>query len=142
MHSSGGRILVLTNGVFDILHRGHVEYLTAARALGDALVVAINSDASTRRLKPGRPLNTAQDRAAVLSALACVDSVLIFDEPTPERLIRNLRPEIYCKGADYDASIPEAAQVQEYGGRVVFLPFCYGYSTSSLIDRIHDSGRR
>jgi rfaE bifunctional protein nucleotidyltransferase chain/domain len=131
--------LVFTNGVFDVLHRGHVSYLQAARALGGSLLVALNSDASARRLGkgPDRPLNTAQDRAFVIAALGCVDAVMIFEEDTPYQLIEHLRPDIIVKGGDYDMSkLPETQLVQSWGGKALALPFEVGYSTTELVRRI------
>lgn len=134
---AGGGTVVATGGCFDLLHRGHVSLLTAARALGDALVVCINSDASVRRTKgPDRPLVTAEDRARVLSALGCVDGVVVFDEATPAELLAELRPDVWVKGSDYAGrDIPEARVVEEAGGRVVLLPVVDGYSTTRLVDR-------
>ncbi|GAB4439846.1 MAG: adenylyltransferase/cytidyltransferase family protein [Chloroflexi bacterium OHK40] len=141
-----GRRIVLTNGVFDLLHAGHVGYLGQARALGDLLVVALNSDASTRAIKgPGRPIVPEADRAAVLDALRCVDVVTIFEEPTAERVVAAVRPEVYVKGGDYAsagsggpdvARLPEARIVASYGGQVALLPYAPGRSTSTLIARI------
>lgn len=143
-----GMRLVLTNGVFDLLHRGHVEYLEQARALGDVLVVGVNSDASTRAIKgPQRPLTPADDRAAVLAALRCVDYVTIFAQPTAESLVCALQPEVYVKGGDYamttqgepqidDTRLPEARIVRSYGGRVVLLRYRAGHSTTELIARV------
>ncbi len=135
---SAGRTIVFTNGVFDILHAGHVQFLRAAKALGDLLVVGINSDSSTRRLKgPGRPINSERDRMALVAALDMVDAVALFDEDTPTELIRILRPHIHVKGGDYaNEALPEAAAVQEVGGRVVIVPLAGTLSTSSMIDRI------
>jgi D-beta-D-heptose 7-phosphate kinase / D-beta-D-heptose 1-phosphate adenosyltransferase len=135
---SAGRTIVFTNGVFDILHAGHVQFLRAAKALGDLLVVGINSDSSTRRLKgPGRPINSERDRMALVAALDTVDAVTLFDEDTPAELIRILRPHIHVKGGDYaNEALPEAAAVQEVGGRVVIVPLAGTLSTSSMIDRI------
>jgi rfaE bifunctional protein nucleotidyltransferase chain/domain len=133
------RPLVFTNGVFDILHRGHVSYLAQARALGAALVVGLNSDASARGLGkgPGRPLNGEVDRACVLAALQSVDLVTLFDEPTPLALLRELRPDIYVKGGDYDIeSLAETRLVRSWGGAAHALPFVAGYSTSALVARI------
>jgi len=130
---------VLTNGVFDVLHRGHVSYLAQARALGAALVVALNTDASARRLGkgPDRPLNRLEDRALMMAALQCVDLVTWFDEDTPLQLITELRPDILVKGGDYDmARLPEASVVQAYGGQALALPFVAGYSTSALVQKI------
>lgn len=141
--AANGRRLVLTNGVFDLLHIGHVGYLEQARALGGLLVVALNSDASTRALKgPRRPLTTQAERAALLSALRCVDHVTIFEEPTAETVVAALRPDVYVKGGDYAAGadaepdlgrLPEARIVQGYGGVVRLLPYTAGRSTSELI---------
>ncbi len=133
------RPLVFTNGVFDILHRGHVSCLTAARALGASLVVALNSDASARRLGkgPGRPLNSALDRACVLGALTVVDAVVLFDEPTPLAVLARCRPDIYVKGGDYDIeTLAETALVRGWGGRALALPFVAGYSTTRLVQEI------
>ena len=133
-----GQTIVFTNGVFDILHAGHVQFLRQAKALGDLLVVAINSDASARRLKgKNRPINSERDRAALVAALDPVDYVLLFNEDTPTEMIRLLRPAIHVKGGDYaDEALPEAEAVREVGGRVVILPLAGSISTSSLIDRI------
>lgn len=131
--------LVFTNGVFDVLHRGHVSYLEAARALGGSLIVALNTDASARRLgkAPDRPLNTEQDRAAVIAALGCVDAVMLFDEDTPYALIDKLRPDIIVKGGDYDMRLlPETKLVESYGGHAMALPFVAGYSTTALVNKI------
>jgi D-glycero-beta-D-manno-heptose 1-phosphate adenylyltransferase len=131
--------LVFTNGVFDVLHRGHVSYLQAAKALGGSLLVALNTDASARRLGkgPDRPLNRELDRAFVIAALECVDAVMLFDEDTPYQLIQSLRPDIIVKGGDYDMSkLPETELVQSWGGRALALPFEAGYSTTSLVERI------
>jgi rfaE bifunctional protein nucleotidyltransferase chain/domain len=134
---SGERI-VLTNGCFDILHAGHVRYLSAARALGDALVVGLNSDEGVRRLKgEGRPVNRLLDRAEVLAGLSCVDHVVPFDDQTACELVRFLRPDIYAKGGDYTAqTLPEAREVERYGGAVRIMPFVAARSTSALIERI------
>jgi D-beta-D-heptose 7-phosphate kinase/D-beta-D-heptose 1-phosphate adenosyltransferase len=133
--------LVFTNGVFDLLHRGHVEYLFAARALGDALVVAINSDASARRLKGAdRPLNTREDRAFVLAGLTCVDAVTWFEDDTPQRLIARLLPDVLVKGADYRLQeVAGREEVVAAGGRVVLLPLVQGRSTTGLVNRIRTS---
>ena len=133
------RPVVFTNGVFDILHRGHVSYLVAARALGASLVVGLNSDASARGLGkgPDRPLNRELDRACVLGALESVDAVLLFDEATPLALLDVCRPDLYVKGGDYDMeAIPETALVRGWGGRALALPFVQGYSTTALVQRI------
>jgi D-glycero-beta-D-manno-heptose 1-phosphate adenylyltransferase len=137
--SSWPRPLVFTNGVFDVLHRGHVQYLAAARDLGAALLVAVNSDASARGLGkgPDRPLNNEQDRAAVIAALRCVDFVTWFDEPTPCALLEAVRPDVYVKGGDYDmAALPETALMHRWGGRSLAIPFIDGYSTTRLVERI------
>jgi rfaE bifunctional protein nucleotidyltransferase chain/domain len=130
-----GSILVATGGCFDLLHTGHVRLLQRARQLGSALVVLLNSDDSVRALKgPTRPVMPAQDRARVLSALACVDAVCIFDELSPERALRRLRPDIWVKGGDYTLhDLPEADVVRAGGGDVVLLPTVPGYSSSNLI---------
>lgn len=129
--------VVFTNGCFDILHRGHVEYLYAARSLGDVLVVGLNSDDSVRRLKgPGRPVNSAEDRAWVLGGLAAVDAVTIFDEDTPAELIRGLLPDVLIKGGDYRADqIVGASEVEAAGGRVVIAPLVPGRSTTAILNR-------
>lgn len=129
----------MTNGVFDLLHRGHVAYLEAARALGAALVVAVNSDASVRRLDKGtdRPLNTLEDRMAVLAALAAVDLVVPFDDDTPRNLIVAAMPDVLVKGGDYSAaSTAGAAEVIANGGRFAAIPFAFDRSTTSLVERI------
>jgi len=133
-----GQKLVFTNGVFDILHVGHVRYLQQARELGDALVVAINSDASARQLKgEGRPLTTENDRAEILAALACVDYVTVFDDLSPRSLIAELLPDVLVKGGDYALDqIHGREEVEAAGGRVVSLPFVEGASTSKIIERM------
>ena len=137
-----GATIVFTNGCFDILHAGHVRYLTAAAMMGDFLVVGPNSDASVRRLKgEGRPIVSGADRAEVLDALRAVDIVTIFDEPTAEELVRLVRPDVYVKGGDYSLdTLPEAKIVQAAGGRVEFIPFVEGHSTTNVIERIKASG--
>lgn len=133
------RSLVFTNGVFDLLHVGHVALLEAARAEGDALLVAVNSDASVRQLGKSdeRPLVPERERARVIAALQCVDSVVLFDEPTPLALIELLRPDVLVKGDDYThAAIVGAAQVEGWGGRVVRVPIVPGHSTTSLLTRL------
>ena len=130
---------VFTNGVFDLLHRGHVSYLAQARELGASLIVAINTDRSVRRLGKGpeRPLNTEIDRAFVLAALSSVDLVTAFDESTPLTLLEDIQPEVYVKGGDYRLEdLPEAALVRRWGGRALVLPFVDGYSTTSLVRRL------
>jgi rfaE bifunctional protein nucleotidyltransferase chain/domain len=130
-----GRVVVATGGCFDLLHTGHVRLLRQARRLGDALIVLINSDRSVRELKGAdRPIVGAEDRARVLAALACVDAVAVFDEPTPERLLGGLRPDVWVKGGDYrQDSLPEADVVRRNGGEVVIIPTVAGYSSSQLI---------
>lgn len=133
------RPLVFTNGVFDVLHRGHVTYLEQARAQGASLVLALNTDASARRLGkgPDRPLNQLPDRAAVVAALASVDVVTWFEEDTPYEIIDHLRPDIIVKGGDYDmGKLREARLVEGYGGRALALSFVDGYSTTALVTRI------
>ena len=134
--------VVLTNGVFDVLHRGHVIYLAQARALGASLVVALNTDASARRLNKGadRPLNREQARAAVIAALGSVDLVTWFDEDTPLELIGELRPAVLVKGGDYDmGKLAETRLVESYGGRAQAVPFVDGYSTTALVKRIRSA---
>ena len=130
--------VVFTNGLFDVLHRGHVALLCAARAEGDLLVVGLNTDASARRLKgPERPVNRAEDRAFVLGGLACVDAVVLFDEDTPAELIAALQPDVLVKGADYGpGQIVGADVVEARGGRVVRVPLEPGFSTTGLIARM------
>ena len=131
--------VVFTNGVFDVLHRGHVAYLEQARAEGASLVVAINTDASARRLGkgPDRPLNREQDRAAVIAALESVSLVTFFDEDTPVALIGELRPQVYVKGGDYDMrQLEETRVVEGYGGRARAISFVDGFSTTSLVKKI------
>jgi len=133
---------VFTNGVFDVLHRGHVSYLQQARALGAALVVAVNSDASARQLGkgPDRPLNNEMDRALVIAALQAVDHVVLFDEATPCEMIERIRPDVYVKGGDYDVDrLRETELVRSWGGRAVAIPFVDGYSTTRLVERIRKS---
>ncbi len=131
--------VVFTNGVFDVLHRGHVSYLAQARALGGSLVVALNTDASARRLNKGpeRPLNNEADRAAVVAALESVSLATWFDEDTPVQLLAELRPQVYVKGGDYDmATLAETRLVQGWGGQALAIPFVAGYSTSALVGKI------
>ena len=134
--------VVFTNGVFDVLHRGHATYLEQARALGASLVVGVNTDASAKRLGKGpeRPLNSHQDRALLLAALASVSLVTLFDEDTPVQLIERLRPDVYVKGGDYDMEVlQETATVRSWGGRSVAIPFVNGYSTSALVTKIQSA---
>ena len=133
------RPLVFTNGVFDVLHTGHVLYLEAARQLGAALLVAINTDASARRLGKGpeRPLNRESDRALVVAGLASVSLVTLFDEDTPCELMERCRPEVYVKGGDYDIeALRETKLVRSWGGRSLAIPFLEGYSTTALLQRV------
>jgi len=133
-----GRRVVLANGCFDLLHVGHVRYLTAARALGDVLVVGINSDAAVARLKgPGRPLAPVAERAELLAALRAVDHVVVFDEDTADRLIDLVRPAVHAKGTDYTAAtVPEAARVRAAGGRVAIVGDPKEHATRDLIATI------
>lgn len=135
-----GRQMVFTNGCFDLLHSGHVDYLQRARALGDWLLVGLNGDDSVRLLKgPGRPIFPERDRVAVLASLRCVDAVVVFQEPTAEALVSVLRPHVYVKGGDWatgERRPPEAAIVEAYGGQVVFLPYLVGRSTTEVIARV------
>ena len=134
----GGARVVFTNGCFDILHAGHVRYLTTARALGDVLILGLNSDASVRRLKgETRPVNSEADRAEVVGALASVDYVVIFGEDTAEELIAKVQPAVYAKGGDYTLeTLPEARIVESYGGEVVFIPLVAGKSTTGMIAKM------
>ena len=134
--------VVFTNGVFDVLHRGHATYLARARALGASLVVALNTDASARRLgkAPDRPLNNEYDRAALIAALESVSVVTWFDEDTPLVLISELQPDILVKGGDYDMNtLAETAVVKAYGGKAQTLPFVEGYSTTALVQKIRQN---
>ena len=131
--------VVFTNGVFDVLHRGHATYLAQARSLGASLVVALNTDASSKRLGKGddRPLNTLEDRIALMAALASVGLVTWFDEDTPYQIIDALRPDILVKGGDYDmATLAETQLVVSYGGRAQAIPFVSGYSTTAFVQKI------
>jgi D-beta-D-heptose 7-phosphate kinase/D-beta-D-heptose 1-phosphate adenosyltransferase len=133
-----GKVVVFTNGCFDLLHRGHADYLAGARRLGDILYVGVNDDASVARLKgAGRPLVSEEDRAALVAALASVDRVVLFGEDTPRRLIARLLPDVLVKGGDYSPDeIVGAAEVRGAGGRVVVVPFVPGRSSSDLISKI------
>ena len=135
--------VVFTNGCFDILHAGHVRYLNAAKALGDVLIVGLNSDESVRRLKgEGRPVNPAADRAEVLAGLRAVDHVVVFGEATAEELVRQLKPDIYVKGGDYSLeTLPEAKIVGSYGGKTVLIPMVEGRSTTNVIRRLQNEGK-
>lgn len=135
--------MVFTNGCFDLLHPGHVSYLRAARALGDALIIGLNSDISINKLKgPSRPIVPEFDRATVLEALESVDAVVVFDEDTPVRLLREVKPAVYVKGGDYRVEdLPEADVAAEIGAEVKILPFETGYSTTALIEKIRTTLR-
>ena len=135
---AAGKRIVFTNGVFDILHPGHLRYLQAARRHGDLLIVGLNSDASVRRNKgPERPINPEAERAEVLEALACVDAVSVFDDETPADIIRRVQPDVLVKGADWPADqIVGRDTVEARGGRVILEPVEQGYSTTSIIERI------
>ena len=133
------RPMVFTNGVFDVLHRGHVQYLEQARAVGGSLIVALNTDLSAKRLGkgPDRPLNNEADRAVVVAALASVSLVTWFDEDTPLEIIAELKPDLLVKGGDYDMRLlAETRVVETYGGRALAIPFVSGYSTSALVSKI------
>ena len=141
MEKRSGRRLVFTNGVFDILHAGHVQYLQSARQLGDLLIVGVNSDDSVRRLGKGanRPVHTLADRISVLEALRVVDGAVEFQEDTPEALISHLRPEVHVKGGDYtEAQLPEARIVRAYGGDVVIMPTLAGRSTTAALEKLRN----
>ena len=134
--------VVFTNGVFDVLHRGHVTYLAQARRLGGSLVVALNTDASARRLGKGddRPLNREADRVCLIAALASVDLVTWFDEDTPLQLIESLRPDVLVKGGDYDmATLPETQAMARWGGKALAIPFVSGFSTTALVRKIRQN---
>ncbi|MGB8370045.1 MAG: adenylyltransferase/cytidyltransferase family protein [Limisphaerales bacterium] len=137
---ASGRKLVVTNGCFDILHLGHVIYLESARNFGDALLVGVNGDEATRQLKgPGRPVNAASDRAAVLAALASVDGVCIFPEKAATKFLSAARPDIYVKGGDYTLDTlnqDERRAVESAGGKIVIIPFVPGKSTTALLEKI------
>jgi len=135
---AGGKTIVFTNGCFDILHAGHVRYLTKAKSFGDVLVLGLNTDASVRENKgPTRPINSELDRAEVVGALKSVDVVVLFGEKTAEAIIAKVRPDVYVKGGDYTLdTLPEAKIVQSYGGRVEFAPIVEGKSTTNVIEKI------
>jgi rfaE bifunctional protein nucleotidyltransferase chain/domain len=137
--AGGGRV-VFTNGVFDLLHPGHVRYLRHARALGDALVVGVNTDRSVRVIKgESRPVTPEDERAEILAALACVDVVVLFDEETPYELIKRIQPDVLVKGADWsEASMIGRDIVEGRGGRVIRVPFEAGYSTTRIIEKIKE----
>ena len=133
-----GKTIIFTNGCFDILHAGHVRYLQAARKLGNCLILGLNSDQSVRNLKgPTRPINNQDDRAEVLSALSAVNYVVIFEEPTAENLIAQIKPNIYVKGGDYNVKdLPEATIVAQHGGQTILIPEVPGKSSSNIIKKI------
>ena len=133
--------LVFTNGVFDLLHPGHIDVLVAARQQGDALIVGLNSDASVRRLKgEGRPVRSESERAIVVAALAMVDAVVIFEQDTPLELIRALEPDVLVKGGDYtEATVVGADDVRARGGRVVIVPLTPGHSTTAIVEKLRGS---
>lgn len=137
---TAGKTIVFTNGCFDILHAGHVRYLSAARTLGDCLIVGLNSDQSVRNLKgPARPVNCQEDRAEVLAALAAVDYVVIFQEITAENIVTEIKPDIYAKGGDYTIEkLPESKIVAAQGGRTILVPEVPGRSSSNIISRMND----
>jgi len=141
---TAGQKVVLTNGVFDLLHTGHLYFLQKARALGDAMIVALNSDASVRLLKgPLRPVQTEEERAYALAALACVDAVVIFREPRLTAEIRTLRPDVYVKACDYTVATldpGEHAALEEVGTSIEFMPYLSGFSTTQLIAKIKAAG--
>lgn len=139
---SGGQRIVFTNGVFDLIHPGHIRYLQAARALGDALIVGVNSDESVRRNKgPERPINPEQERAEIVAGLACVTAAVIFDDDTPAEIIRLVQPDILVKGADWPADqIVGRDTVEARGGRVVRVPVEEGFSTTAIVERVKQSG--
>jgi D-beta-D-heptose 7-phosphate kinase/D-beta-D-heptose 1-phosphate adenosyltransferase len=142
VHRAAGRSIVFTNGCFDVLHRGHVAYLNRAKQLGDVLIVGVNSDASVRRLKGvERPLNPAEDRAAVLAALSCVDHLVVFEGDTPADVLEAVRPDVYVKGGDYTAQmLPETPLVERLGGQVRIVDYVEDRSTTGLIERIRGTG--
>jgi len=133
--------IVTTNGCFDIIHAGHVRYLKHAKELGDVLIVCLNSDASVQRLKgPSRPLNHQDDRAEVMSALCSVDYVVIFEEDTPVDILAKIKPAIHVKGGDYtEETLPETAVIKQGGGKIQFIPFVEGRSTTNIINKIHQN---
>jgi rfaE bifunctional protein nucleotidyltransferase chain/domain len=139
-----GRVVVWANGCFDLIHIGHIRNLQAARALGDVLIVGINTDDSVRRLKgPERPIVSVAERAELLAALECVDYVLIFEELRPDTVLAQLKPDVHCKGGDYapphGKPVLEAALIESYGGRIVYLPLVEGRSTTEIVRRIRET---
>ena len=136
--------IVTTNGVFDILHMGHLRYLQEAKKLGDILIVAINSDSSVRKIKgPKRPLNNENDRAEMLASLQCIDFVAIFDEENPIKFLEEVKPDVHAKGGDYKMSqIIEKGTVEKNNGKIVLIPMVKGYSTTEFINKIIDDYRK
>ena len=135
------KTIVTTNGCFDILHVGHVRYLQKTKTFADKLIVALNSDKSVRSIKgPDRPINNENDRAEILCALECVDYVVLFDEDSPMNLLARLKPDVHTKGADYTVeTLPEAKVIMDAGGRIEFISFVEGKSTTSIIEKISDN---
>ena len=135
------KTIVTTNGCFDILHVGHVRYLQQAKSFGDVLIVALNSDKSVKKIKgESRPINNENDRAEVLSALKSVDYVVLFDEESPINLLLHIKPDVHTKGADYTMeTLPEAKGITEAGGRIEFIPFVKGKSTTAVIEKMKQS---
>ena len=133
-----GKTIVTTNGCFDILHVGHVRYLQKTKTFADVLIVALNSDVSVKKIKgPDRPVNNENDRAEILCALSCVDYVVLFDESSPERLLCEIKPDVHTKGADYTVeTLPEAKAIMANGGRIEFISFVEGKSTTSIIEKM------
>ena len=128
-------MIVFTNGCFDVLHRGHIDYLEKSKKLGTKLIIGLNSDASARRLKIGRPINTQEDRKSVLLSLRCVDEVIIFDDDTPFNLIQNLKPDILTKGGDYKVSEVVGSDIVP---QTVIIPFLSGYSTTNILKKMSE----
>lgn len=135
---SEDKTIVTTNGCFDILHVGHVRYLQKTKTFGDISVVCLNSDVSVKKIKgPDRPVNNENDRAEILCALSCVDYVVLFDESSPEKLLCEIKPDVHTKGADYTVeTLPEAKAIMENGGRIEFISFVEGKSTTSIIEKM------
>lgn len=135
---SQNKTVVTTNGCFDILHVGHVRYLQKTKSYADVLIVALNSDKSVKSIKgPDRPINNENDRAEILNALSCVDYVVLFDEDSPMKLLAKLKPDVHTKGADYTVeTLPEAKVIMDNGGRIEFISFVEGKSTTSIIEKI------
>lgn len=136
-----GKTIVTTNGCFDILHVGHVRYLQKTKTFADVLIVALNSDISVKKIKgPDRPVNNENDRAEILCALSCVDYVVLFDESSPEKLLVEIKPDVHTKGADYTVeTLPEAKAIMANGGRIEFISFVEGKSTTAVIEKMRNS---